>query len=96
MILHGGTMINTLLWRSFAGAVIHFGLLPLGASPDPGRKVCHEQDDREEAFDENIEDKEGDKEDKAECVYEEREAITLVICRASLCVSGPQAIGDQP
>ena len=45
---------------------------------------------------ENIEDKEGDKEDKAECVYEEREAITLVICRASLCVSGPQAIGDQP
>ena len=45
---------------------------------------------------ENIEDKEGDEEDKAECVYEEREAITLVICRASLCVSGPQAIGDQP
>ena len=44
-------MINTLVSRSFAGAVIHFGLLPLGASPHPGRKVCHEQDDREEAFD---------------------------------------------
>ena len=38
--------------------------------------MCHEQDDREEAFDKNIEDKEGDKEDEAECVYEEREAIT--------------------
>ena len=44
-------MINTPVSRSFAGAVIHFGLLPLGASPRPGRKVCHEQDDREEAFD---------------------------------------------
>ena len=58
-------MINTPLSRSFAGAVIHFGLLPLGASPHPGRKVCHEQDDREEAFDKNNEDKEGDEEDKA-------------------------------
>ena len=45
---------------------------------------------------ENIEDKEGDKEDEAECVYEEREAITLVICRVTLVVSCPQAIGDQP
>ena len=57
--------------------------------------MCHEQDDRDEAFDKNIEDKEGDKEDEAECVYEEREAITLVICRAALVVSCPQAIGDQ-
>ena len=45
---------------------------------------------------ENIEDKEGDKEDEAECVYEEREAITLVICRVTVVVSCPQAIGDQP
>ena len=79
-------MINTPLSRSFAGAVIHFGLLPLGASPHPGRKVCHEQDDRDEAFDKNIEDKEGDKEDEAECVYEEREAITLVISCFPVCL----------
>ena len=56
--------------------------------------MIHEQDDREEAFDKIIEDKEGDKEDEAECVYEEREAITLVICPAALVVSCPQGIGD--
>ena len=89
-------MINTPVSRSFAGAVIHFGLL-LWEPPltQEGRCVMiHEQDDREEAFDKIIEDKEGDKEDEAECVYEEREAITLVICPAALVVSCPQGIGD--
>ena len=29
-------------------------------------------------------------------MYEEREAMTLVICRVTVVVSCPQAIGDQP
>ena len=88
-------MINTLLSRSFAGAVIHFGLLPLGASPDPGRKVCHEQDDREEAFDKTLRIRKVMKRMRLSVSMKKgRKSITLVICPAALVVSCPQGSGD--
>ena len=37
-------MINTSVPRSFARPVIHFGLLPMGASPGPGRKARGDDD----------------------------------------------------
>ena len=38
-------MINTSVPRSFARPVIHFGLLPMGASPGPGRKARGDDDE---------------------------------------------------
>ena len=38
-------MINTSVPRSFARPVIHFGLLPMGASPSPGRKARGDDDE---------------------------------------------------
>ena len=43
-----GGMINTSVPRSFGRVVIHFGLLPMGASLGPGRKAHGDDDDEEE------------------------------------------------
>ena len=42
--------------RSFARPVIHFGLLPMGASPGPGRGVRDDGDDDEEEEDDDDDD----------------------------------------
>ena len=53
-------MINTSVPRSFGRAVIHFGLLPMGASLGPGRKAHDDDDDDIEELEEDDDEDEDD------------------------------------
>ena len=58
-----GGMINTSVPRSFGRAVIHFGLLPMGASLGPGRKAHDDDDDDIEELEEDDDEDEDDHND---------------------------------